>query len=279
MLLILHAVVLPMLVRFRAIMFHAIFLMPSSFHTVIFPQLHPKWQSGMLSFSRNLQSLNNREWLIQLPLILVVAAAAGALGALFNALRRWLWRWRASRRRHALRCDLFAHCYHTRVCIPPLHAPCRVLEAFAVVTLTVTWMFVSSRFFGVCRLVPQEWQQGEYGAWLLLLWMFASLWRAFVSLWHAFVSLWRAFVCVAVCVCGQCMVLLQCIVLIVALSNPSLLGATGLQYNCPSSHYNDLASLYFSQPTETIRKVRVPMGGGKWCCGCFERLSSENEWK
>lgn len=57
----------------------------------------------MLSFSRNLQSLNNREWLIQLPLILVVAGVAGALGALFNALRRWLWRLRASRRKHALR--------------------------------------------------------------------------------------------------------------------------------------------------------------------------------
>lgn len=33
---------------------------------------------------------------------------------------------------------------------------------------------------------------------------------------------------------------------------------TGLQYNCPTSHYNDLASLYFSQPTETIRKVGPP---------------------
>lgn len=67
------------------------------------PQLHPKWQSGMLSFARNLQSLTNREWLIQLPLILVVAAAAGALGAVYNTLRRWLWRVRASRRKHALR--------------------------------------------------------------------------------------------------------------------------------------------------------------------------------
>ncbi len=37
---------------------------------------------------------------------------------------------------------------------------------------------------------------------------------------------------------------------------------TGLQYNCPKGHYNDLATLYFSQPSETIRTV---------CMGCVQQ--------
>lgn len=91
-----------------------------------------------------------------------------------------------------------------------------------MVTMTITWMFVSSRFFGVCRLVPEEWQQGEYGACMQL----SSVASALCTAVHLSLP-----ACVPWC-------------------------RTGLQYNCPTSHYNDLASLYFSQPTETIRKVR-----------------------
>lgn len=43
------------------------------------------------------------------------------------------------------------------------HTKHRVLEAFAVVIITVSWMYFAAHTFGRCQLVPEEWQAGEYG--------------------------------------------------------------------------------------------------------------------
>ena len=84
----------------------------------------------MLSFD-GIVSLRNEEWLWQAPFIVAVSLLAGFLGAVFNLQRKWLWRLRASRRRHAL----------------------RLAEAVAVGLITVGVIFAVSLAAGTCVLV------------------------------------------------------------------------------------------------------------------------------
>ncbi|WIA21477.1 hypothetical protein OEZ85_000682 [Tetradesmus obliquus] len=57
---------------------------------------------GMISFT-GVHNYENRDWLMQLPFILINAGVAGLLGAAFNSMRMWLWKLRASKTRHVLR--------------------------------------------------------------------------------------------------------------------------------------------------------------------------------
>lgn len=57
---------------------------------------------GMIGFT-GVNDLDNTDWLMQLPFILINASMAGLLGAAFNSLRMWLWRLRAAKTRHILR--------------------------------------------------------------------------------------------------------------------------------------------------------------------------------
>ena len=84
----------------------------------------------MLSFD-GIVSLRNEEWLWQAPFIVAVSLLAGFLGAVFNLQRKWLWRLRASRKRHAL----------------------RLAEAVAVGLITVGVIFAVSLAAGTCVLV------------------------------------------------------------------------------------------------------------------------------
>ena len=56
----------------------------------------------MISFT-GLHPMVNRDWLMQMPFILLNACCAGLLGAAFNSMRMWLWKLRASKTRHCLR--------------------------------------------------------------------------------------------------------------------------------------------------------------------------------
>lgn len=56
----------------------------------------------MIAFT-NLRLMDNSDWLMQLPFLLVNAAMSGLIGAVFNSLRMWLWRMRAVKTRHLLR--------------------------------------------------------------------------------------------------------------------------------------------------------------------------------
>jgi hypothetical protein len=56
----------------------------------------------MIGFS-GVKPMDNRDWMMQLPFVLINAAMAGLLGAAFNSLRMWLWRLRASKTQHCLR--------------------------------------------------------------------------------------------------------------------------------------------------------------------------------
>ena len=87
----------------------------------------------MLSFE-GIVSLRNEEWLWQAPFIVAVSLAAGCLGAVFNLQRKWLWRLRASRTRHAL----------------------RLAEAVAVGVITVGVIFAVSLAAGTCVLVRRH---------------------------------------------------------------------------------------------------------------------------
>ena len=59
--------------------------------------------AGMLSFDSSRSTMYNRDWLFQMPFLILTSLAAGLLGATFNLLRRGLWRVRASRTRPGLR--------------------------------------------------------------------------------------------------------------------------------------------------------------------------------
>lgn len=89
----------------------------SVFATFTLAQLNRGAQHGMIAFS-GLHTMENRDWLMQLPFIIFNAGMAGLLGAAFNSLRMLLWRLRASKTMHCLRiaevvgtailCQLFA---------------------------------------------------------------------------------------------------------------------------------------------------------------------------
>lgn len=48
----------------------------------------------MIAFS-GLRQMDNKDWLMQLPFLVVNAGMAGLLGAAFNSLRMWLWKVRS----------------------------------------------------------------------------------------------------------------------------------------------------------------------------------------
>lgn len=56
----------------------------------------------MIGFSE-MHSLENRDWISQLPFIVINAIIAGLLGAAFNSVRMWLWRMRAAKTLHCVR--------------------------------------------------------------------------------------------------------------------------------------------------------------------------------
>ncbi len=96
----------------------------------------------MLSFD-GIVSLRNEEWLWQAPFIVAVSLLAGFLGAVFNLQRKWLWRLRASRKRHAL----------------------RLAEAVAVGLITVGVIFAVSLAAGTCVLVrSSNGQRSQYAS-------------------------------------------------------------------------------------------------------------------
>ncbi len=57
---------------------------------------------GMIAFT-NLRNMENEDWLMQLPFLLVNFGMAGLLGAAFNSLRMWLWKVRAAKTLHLQR--------------------------------------------------------------------------------------------------------------------------------------------------------------------------------
>ncbi len=48
----------------------------------------------MIAFS-GLKQMDNKDWMMQLPFLVVNAGMAGLLGAAFNSLRMWLWKVRS----------------------------------------------------------------------------------------------------------------------------------------------------------------------------------------
>lgn len=113
----------------------------SAVSTFVLAQLHPKGYAGMLSFDSKRSVMFNRDWLFQMPLLVVVSIAAGLLGAVFNLLRRGLWRIRASRKRPGL----------------------RILEVFSCGCVTLATIFLLSHFFGQCVQLPETWEANKYG--------------------------------------------------------------------------------------------------------------------
>ena len=56
----------------------------------------------MIAFT-NLRNMENEDWLMQLPFLLINFGMAGLLGSAFNSLRMWLWKLRASKTLHLQR--------------------------------------------------------------------------------------------------------------------------------------------------------------------------------
>lgn len=89
---------------------------------------------GIIVFS-NVHVLQNNDWIMQCPFMIVVAALGGVLGAMFNWLRRFLWKVRASRSRKVL----------------------RVVEALMTIIYCIIIQFVAITYWGSCQPVPEKW--------------------------------------------------------------------------------------------------------------------------
>lgn len=48
-------------------------------------------QHGMIAFT-GLRAMENKDWLMQLPFLIINSGMAGLLGAAFNSFRMWLWK-------------------------------------------------------------------------------------------------------------------------------------------------------------------------------------------
>lgn len=99
-------------------------------------QLSESGNAGIIVFT-NVHTLNNYDWLRQFPFMVAVAGLGGGLGAGFNALRRMLWRIRASRSRKFL----------------------RVGEALATIIFCVCAQFLFTQWFGRCMDTPSSWPE------------------------------------------------------------------------------------------------------------------------
>ncbi|GFR49429.1 hypothetical protein Agub_g11486 [Astrephomene gubernaculifera] len=97
-------------------------------------------QHGMIAFS-NLNPMENKDWLLQLPFLIVNAGMAGLLGAAFNSLRMWLWKVRAVKSRHLL----------------------RILEVIGLVFLTSLVGHFFGWAAGQCKPFPDDWLNEGYG--------------------------------------------------------------------------------------------------------------------
>ncbi|GLI59663.1 hypothetical protein VaNZ11_001600 [Volvox africanus] len=97
-------------------------------------------QHGMIAFT-GLKQMDNKDWLMQLPFLVVNSGMAGLLGAAFNSLRMWLWKVRAVKTRHLL----------------------RILEVIGLVFL----VSLVGHFFGwaagSCKQYPTDWVEEGYG--------------------------------------------------------------------------------------------------------------------
>eukprot|EP00879_Flechtneria_rotunda_P004542 GHRR01004797.1.p1 GENE.GHRR01004797.1~~GHRR01004797.1.p1 ORF type:complete len:1031 (+),score=332.52 GHRR01004797.1:561-3653(+) len=107
--------------------------------TFTLTQLSRDAQHGMISFT-GVHAYENRDWIMQLPFILINAGIAGLLGAAFNSMRMWLWRLRASKTRHVL----------------------RIAEVIGLAFMVVTCGFFFTWSAGKCIPKNPEWGE-EYG--------------------------------------------------------------------------------------------------------------------
>lgn len=113
--------------------------------TFTMAQLDRSAQRGMIGFS-GIRTLGEREWALQLPLMVVNAAVAGLLGAGFNSARMALWRLRASKTHHLL----------------------RIGEVLGLALLCVSLGFALSLGMGKCLPKDPDWEEDGYGVRFLL---------------------------------------------------------------------------------------------------------------
>eukprot|EP00798_Chlamydomonas_sp_ICE-L_P001152 gene1152-3717_t len=96
--------------------------------------LNNKAVHGMLAFN-NLVGMENEDWLMQLPLLLINFIVAGLLGATFNSIRMWLWTIRAGSNMHVQ----------------------RIAEVLGLVWLCGACGFFFAASVGKCKKIPLDW--------------------------------------------------------------------------------------------------------------------------
>jgi chloride channel 7 len=97
-------------------------------------QLRPGGETGMLNVGWT-YPLSSMQWIALLPLLTIVSALGGLAGAAFNVFRQTLWRFRASRTRHAL----------------------RLVEVAGVAVVTSIVLLSLSFTVGTCLPIPDTW--------------------------------------------------------------------------------------------------------------------------
>ncbi|KAF5836603.1 chloride channel [Dunaliella salina] len=93
---------------------------------------------GAIAYS-NLVRMEVKDWLMQLPFLLVNFVMAGLLGAAFNSLRMWLWKIRASQTMHIQ----------------------RILEVVGLLVLVGLCGFFFAWAAGTCIDMPEDWWRHE----------------------------------------------------------------------------------------------------------------------
>ncbi|CAG9466434.1 unnamed protein product [Pedinophyceae sp. YPF-701] len=111
----------------------------SSIAVLSIQQLDRRSNLGLLSFD-GVAVLENNDWLMQTPFLVLTAGVASCLGVVFNFLRRKQWAYRAPRSRHFL----------------------RILEVIGVAVLSCSVFFGLSLAFGTCVPRSQTWLE-DYG--------------------------------------------------------------------------------------------------------------------
>lgn len=99
-------------------------------------QILPGTGEGYIISFAGIYPLSDRQWLLQMPFVVMVSAILGFFGALFNLMRGMIQKWRVSKKKHSL----------------------RVIEACVVGLISSATFLLAPTFFGQCLDIPPTWE-------------------------------------------------------------------------------------------------------------------------
>lgn len=102
-------------------------------------QILPGTGEGYIISFAGIYPLSDRQWLFQMPFVVMVSVTLGFLGALFNLMRGMVQHYRVSKKKHGL----------------------RVVEACAVGFVSSITFLLAPKLFGQCLDIPTTWEASQ----------------------------------------------------------------------------------------------------------------------